>query len=34
MEIDKRKLLNKLGELPKETQNLLKENIRIVLDIE
>jgi len=32
--IDKRRLLNKVGELPKELQNLVKENIRIVLDIE
>jgi len=32
--IDKRRLLNKVGELPKELQNIVKENIRIVLDIE
>jgi len=32
--IDKRRLLNKVGELPKELHNIVKENIRIVLDIE
>jgi len=32
--IDKRRLLNKVGELPTEFQKTVKENIRIVLDIE
>lgn len=32
--IDKRRLLNKVGELPKEFQKIVKENIKVVLDIE
>lgn len=32
--IDKRRLLNKVGELPKELQKVVKENIKLVLDIE
>lgn len=32
--IDKRRLLNKVGELPKELQKIVKENIKVVLDIE
>jgi mRNA interferase MazF len=32
--IDKRRLLNKVGELPKELHKIVKENIKIVLDIE
>jgi len=32
--IDKRRLLNKLGELPKELHKVVKENIKVVLDIE
>lgn len=31
--IDNKRLINKLGELTKDQQNKLKENIRIVLDI-
>jgi len=34
MAIDKRRLVNKVGELPKELQKIVKENIKIVLDIE
>lgn len=32
--IDKRRLLNKVGELPKELHKVVKENIKVVLDIE
>jgi mRNA interferase MazF len=32
--IDNRRLLNKLGDLPKELQKIVKENIKVVLDIE
>jgi mRNA interferase MazF len=32
--IDKRRLLNKVGELPKELQKIVKENIKVVLDID
>jgi len=32
--IDKRRLLNKTGELPKEIQRKVTENIKIVLDLE
>ncbi len=32
--IDKRRLVNKIGELPKELQKGIKENIKIILDIE
>jgi len=32
--IDKRRLVNKVGELPKELHKVVKENIKIVLDIE
>lgn len=32
--IDKRRLLSKVGELPKELHKVVKDNIRVVLDIE
>jgi mRNA interferase MazF len=32
--IDKRSLLNKVGELPKELHKVVKENIKVVLEIE
>jgi mRNA-degrading endonuclease toxin of MazEF toxin-antitoxin module len=32
--IDKRRLVNKIGELPIELHKVVKENIKIVLDIE
>jgi mRNA interferase MazF len=32
--IDNRRLVNKIGELTKELQNLVKDNIKIILDLD